>query len=86
MSSTRSAGLRVVAWLCLSVLTLPRGAGAQKCADPSFQVPGFTESSGGVEPRDGTASVGTPTFDVINRVIYVGTEDGVIRAIAYPFP
>ncbi len=35
---------------------------------------------------DGSASVGTPTFDVINRIIYVGTEDGVIRAIAYPFP
>jgi hypothetical protein len=35
---------------------------------------------------DGSASVGTPTFDVVNRVIYVGTEDGVIRAITYPFP
>ncbi len=35
---------------------------------------------------DGSASVGVPTFDVVNRVIYVGTEDGVIRAIAYPFP
>jgi hypothetical protein len=35
---------------------------------------------------DGSASVGVPTFDVVNRVIYVGTEDGVIRAITYPFP
>ena len=35
---------------------------------------------------DGSAAVGTPTFDVVNHVIYVGTDEGVIRAIAYPFP
>lgn len=52
MRSTRGVGLRVLAWLCLSVLTLPRSAAAQKCTEPSFEVPGSTTSSGGSEPRE----------------------------------
>lgn len=52
MSSTRSAGLRALVWLSLSVLALPRGEDAQKCADPSLQAPGAVDSSGGNGPRE----------------------------------
>jgi hypothetical protein len=54
-----------------------------------YLITGINTSTPGIVPLqlgDGSASVGVPTFDVVNRVIYVGTEDGVIRAIAYPVP
>ncbi len=35
---------------------------------------------------DGLSGVGAPSFDVVNDLVYVGTEEGVIYAVEYPFP
>jgi outer membrane protein assembly factor BamB len=34
---------------------------------------------------NGSAGVGSPTYDVLNRLIYVGTEDGAVVALTAPF-
>ena len=34
----------------------------------------------------GTAAVGAPSFDVANRMVYVGTTLGAIYALAFPLP
>lgn len=33
---------------------------------------------------DGGSGVGAPTFDVLNDMIYVGTEDGVFYGVSVP--
>jgi hypothetical protein len=33
---------------------------------------------------DGGATVGSPSFDVANDILYVGTEDGSIHAVTVP--
>jgi outer membrane protein assembly factor BamB len=35
--------------------------------------------------NDGTAGVGSPSYDVANALVYVGAEDGVISAVRAPF-
>jgi hypothetical protein len=35
---------------------------------------------------DGLSGIGAPSFDVVNGLAYVGSEEGVIYAVAYPFP
>ena len=36
---------------------------------------------------DGTpASVGAPSLDLLNSVIYVGTDGGIIYAVDFPLP
>jgi outer membrane protein assembly factor BamB len=35
---------------------------------------------------DGTAAVGTPALDVINNMVYVGTDQGVIYGVLLPLP
>jgi hypothetical protein len=35
---------------------------------------------------DGSAVVGTPTVDLLNSMIYVGTDEGVIYAVQFPLP
>jgi hypothetical protein len=53
VSSTRDAGLRVLVWLCLSILTLPRGAAAQVCSEASLDyLNSVSLPSGGTEPRE----------------------------------
>jgi outer membrane protein assembly factor BamB len=34
----------------------------------------------------GNAAVGAPTLDLVNSMIYVGTEAGIIYAVSYPLP
>ncbi|MGH9389246.1 MAG: hypothetical protein ACRD1Z_06480, partial [Vicinamibacteria bacterium] len=34
----------------------------------------------------GNAAVGAPTMDLINSMIYVGTEAGIVYAVSYPLP
>ena len=53
------------------------------------RVDGVNTGSPSVTPLllgGGGSAVGVPAFDVVNRVIYVGTDAGVIYAIEYPFP
>jgi outer membrane protein assembly factor BamB len=38
-----------------------------------------------VDLTSGSAGVGSPTYDVFHRLIYVGTEDGAILAVSAPF-
>jgi outer membrane protein assembly factor BamB len=33
----------------------------------------------------GAAGVGSPSYDVIHKLVYVGTEDGSLYAVAVPF-
>ena len=35
---------------------------------------------------DGTQSVGAPSLDLLNSVIYVGTDGGIIYAVDFPLP
>jgi hypothetical protein len=35
---------------------------------------------------DGTAVVGPPTMDVLNRMIYVGTSQGIVYGVLFPLP
>jgi hypothetical protein len=37
-----------------------------------------------IQLGDGTASVGTPSYDVINDFVYVGTESGAIYGLELP--
>jgi hypothetical protein len=39
----------------------------------------------GILLGDGSSTVGAPSFDLFNNLIYVGTSDGVIYAVV-PFP
>jgi hypothetical protein len=54
-----------------------------------YRIDGVNTASPSVIPLllgDGTSAVGLPAFDLVNRVIYVGTDAGAIYAIEYPFP
>jgi len=58
---------------------LPRGAEEKTCTDPSFQVPGFTESSGGVEPREmALASFNHDAFPDLAVVNSSSNEVGIL--------
>jgi hypothetical protein len=35
---------------------------------------------------DGLSGIGAPAFDVVNGLVYAGSEEGVIYAVEYPFP
>jgi hypothetical protein len=35
---------------------------------------------------DGTAAVGVPTIDLLNSMVYVGTDQGVIYGVLLPLP
>lgn len=35
---------------------------------------------------DGLSGIGASSFDVVNGLVYVGSEEGVIYAVEYPFP
>ena len=35
---------------------------------------------------DGTAAVGTPALDLLNNMVYVGTDQGVIYGVRLPLP
>jgi hypothetical protein len=49
-------------------------------------VDGGGPSTRGVVLGDGLSQVGTPSFDVTTRLIFVGTDEGVIYAVQYPIP
>ena len=35
---------------------------------------------------DGSAAVGAPTLDLLNLMLYVGTDAGIVYGVAYPLP
>jgi outer membrane protein assembly factor BamB len=35
---------------------------------------------------DGLSAIGAPSFDVVHDLLYVGSDEGVIYAVGYPFP
>ena len=52
-----------------------------------FQVDAFTPATVEVVTLgDGTAAVGPPTMDVLNRMLYVGTSQGIIYGVLFPLP
>ncbi len=42
--------------------------------------------SSNVTLGDGSASVGVPAGDILNSMIYVGTDEGVIYGVLFPLP
>jgi outer membrane protein assembly factor BamB len=54
--------------------------------DSSAGFPGPPPGVKSVPLGDGTASVGSPTLDVFNNLIYVGTEAGIVYAVEVPLP
>jgi hypothetical protein len=39
-----------------------------------------------VQLGDGLAAIGPASFDIVNGVVYVGSDESVIYAVEYPFP
>jgi hypothetical protein len=37
-----------------------------------------------IQLGDGSALVGSPSLDVLNSIVYVGTADGVVYAVVIP--
>ena len=35
---------------------------------------------------DGSSAVGVPSVDIVNSMIYVGTDEGVIYGVTFPLP
>ena len=50
-----------------------------------YQVNVGTWASSSVTLGDGTAKVGSPSFDVVNGLLYVGTDDGKVYAVSIPW-
>jgi hypothetical protein len=42
--------------------------------------------SSNVTLGDGTAAVGVPSIDLLNSMVYVGTDQGVIYGVLLPLP
>ena len=49
-----------------------------------YQIDVTDQSLVSVTLGDGVGAVGAPTFDGLNDVIYVGTDQGIIYAVEYP--
>jgi hypothetical protein len=35
---------------------------------------------------DGLSAIGPASFDIVNGLVYVGSDESVIYAVQYPFP
>lgn len=51
-----------------------------------IDVSGVSPTTTSVPLGDGSAAVGAPSLDVANNLLYVGTDAGIIYAVAPPIP
>ena len=69
-----------------TLILVGAGDGSLKQLDTAGAGPGVTPSVTSVTLGDGSASVGSPSLDAPNDLVYVGTDAGIVYAVQLPLP